>query len=84
MVRLSKIEVILWAVLVLVAGCMVGMCVDALLNIKPMAKAACENGTSEQTELQATYNFATGEYSYSPIRKKTYISANDTCEGARK
>lgn len=80
MVRLGRLETIIWAVLLFAAGCVVGMCVDALLNVSAKAKTNCNDGTSEQLELQAKYNFAAGEYQYTPVRKKTYIPANDTCK----
>lgn len=80
MVRLGKLETIIWAVLLFGAGCIVGMLTDALLNTKAKTAPACEDGMSEQIEVQKTYDFVDGEYKYNPVRKKTYIPANDTCK----
>jgi len=75
---MSKAEKMFWIGLFLAAGMIIGALMVALThNVK---KFDCNDGMSEQIESGTSYNFGTGRYEYAPVRKKTYIPANDTCK----
>lgn len=76
---MSKKERVFWITLELLAGFMAGF-MAAHIMFGGHNTAACDDGMSEQVEVEKTYNFATGEYEYEPVKKTTYIPANDTCK----
>lgn len=77
---MSRAEKVFWIVLELLAGFTAGFIAAQIMFGGHNTVAKCDNGISEQIEVETTYNFATGETEKKPVRKKTYIPANDTCK----
>jgi len=80
---MSKAEKVVWMIVYLLAGMILGMLAASIIFSPKNTAAKCNEGMSEQIEVEKTYNFSTGKYEEKPVRKKTYIPANDTCKEGR-